>query len=112
MEYADELKGKAVNGPTDFADKAGSHPPTVSIEAGHAGGGLFVGVTVEEEMKDEHWIQFIWAKDSHDKVIAAVKLAPTDKPCLAFDVPPGTTAITCYEQCNIHGVWASDTQSI
>ena len=51
-------------------------------------------------MDTDHFIQYVWAKDQGSTVVAIIKLTPTDKPELSFDVPAGTTTITGFEACN------------
>ena len=63
-------------------------------------------------MAEDHWIEYIWAKNEAGDIVAAVKLAFTDKPELSFDLPAGATAITGFESCNKHGNWTSDAVSV
>jgi desulfoferrodoxin (superoxide reductase-like protein) len=63
-------------------------------------------------MEEDHWIQWVWAKNQDGTIVAVVKLAATDTPELTFDVPEGTTSITGFESCNKHGVWKSDDVSV
>ena len=56
---------------------------------------------VPHGMADDHWIEYIWAKNQDGAVIAIIKLAATDSPTLEFDVPDGTTSITAFEMCNL-----------
>ena len=63
-------------------------------------------------MAEDHWIEFVWAKDQVGTVIAVVKLSATDSPTLSFDVPASATAITGFESCNLHGTWASEPTAL
>jgi len=84
----------------------GKHVPTVAVADGKA------TVSVPHGMADDHWIEYVWAKNQDGVVIAVVKLTPTDSPSLTFDVPEGTTAITGLESCNLHGSWSSEPTSL
>jgi len=58
-------------------------------------------------MADDHFIEYIWAKDASGAVIAAVKLTAADSPTLSFALPAGCAEVTGFEWCNKHGTWAS-----
>lgn len=60
-------------------------------------------MTVPHGMADDHWIEFIWAKNQDGDFIAGAQLTPADKPELSFALPEGTTAVTGLEFCNQHG---------
>ena len=91
--------------PGEWAGKEGTHVPQLEVENGKA------KITVPHGMADEHWINYVWAKDGAGKVIASVELKPTDTPTLEFDVPDGVSSITAFESCNLHSVWQSEPVS-
>lgn len=97
-------------GPT----RAASHVPVVTRSPhGH------VVVTVPHGMQRDHFIDSLWARDAHSgKVLAASKLHPqdaahgrpdADAARLTFALQPGggTTHVTAFAACNLHGVWSS-----
>jgi desulfoferrodoxin (superoxide reductase-like protein) len=64
----------------------------------------------EHQQSADDWIEYIYAKDSTTgKLLGAIKLARTDGAAArsAFAVPAGTRAVTGYNVCRAHGVWAS-----
>lgn len=92
--------------PGEFRQIKEAHLPTIEVKHGKA------KIIVPHEMQESHWIQYIWAKDEHGTALSAVKLTASDPPRLAFDVSPGTTAITAYACCNQHGIWATFLQPL
>jgi len=89
------------------AFNAAKHVPLVAVE------GPSCTVTVPHGMAAEHFIQYIWAKDSSSgDVIAGEELKPDDEPKLTFEVPSGTKSITAFESCNQHGVWSSESVAV
>ncbi|KAG8467789.1 hypothetical protein KFE25_006841 [Diacronema lutheri] len=89
--------------PGEFKDKAGSHVPKIRVKEGK------LEVEVAHEMKDEHFIEYIWAKNSEDgSMLGACKLSPSDQPILHVDVPDGVKSVVAFEMCNQHGLWKSD----
>ena len=68
--------------------------PQVTIEGGK------VTIVVPHGMAEDHFIEFVWAKNQDGAVVAAVKLTCTDKPELSFDLPEGTSSIVGFESCN------------
>lgn len=102
-------EGKGVltaSAPGEFGGKEGKHVPKIEVSDSKA------TIVVNHGMEEAHWIQYIWAKNESGTMIGAVKLAHTDTPSLTIDVPAGTKAITAYESCNLHGVWASDSTPV
>jgi len=89
--------------PGKWAGKEGKHVPLVEIHGGVA------TVTVPHGMDEDHFIELVWAKDQTGAVVAAAEFKPgaAVKAELKFALPTGATAITAYESCNLHGVWAS-----
>lgn len=87
----------------EFKGKEASHVPSVEVREGNA------KIEVAHEMKESHWIQYIWAKDQHGSVIAAAKLAHNDTPILHVELTDDVKAIVAYECCNLHGLWRSET---
>lgn len=86
---------------------AAKHVPLVAVEA------RTCTVTVPHGMAADHFIQYIWAKDSSSgEVVAGVELKPDDEPKLTFEVPSGTGSIAAFEACNQHGVWSSDSVAL
>jgi desulfoferrodoxin (superoxide reductase-like protein) len=57
-------------------------------------------VMVPQPMNDEHFIEYIWAKDQNNVIIGAVKLMHGDLAQLDFIIPIGVTSVTGFEACN------------
>lgn len=72
----------------EFKGKEASHVPSVEVREGNA------KIEVAHEMKESHWIQYIWAKDQHGSVIAAAKLTHNDTPILHVELTDDVKA-TC-----------------
>jgi desulfoferrodoxin (superoxide reductase-like protein) len=51
-------------------------------------------------MAEDHYIEYVWAKNQDGVVEAAVHLKLSATAELDFDVPEGTTSITGFESCN------------
>mmetsp|Transcript_15608 Transcript_15608/g.36313 ORF Transcript_15608/g.36313 Transcript_15608/m.36313 type:complete len:591 (-) Transcript_15608:510-2282(-) len=82
--------------PGIWAGKEGKHVPQVT--RGRQAGQCIV--SVPHGMADDHWIEYVWAKNQDGAVIAVIKLTATDEPKLSFAVPEGTTSVTGFEACN------------
>lgn len=56
-----------------------------------------------------HYVTTIWIKDERGRVLFMKSYAPNDAapPFVAMKIPAGVKALTAYEHCNLHGVWAS-----
>jgi len=61
--------------------------------------------SVPHPMEEEHYIQLIEVM-SKDKVIAATRLAPGEKPEAEFCLE-STEGVTARAYCNLHGLWKS-----
>ena len=90
---------------TGFATKPPSHIPVLSA-LGMAGT-LTVGATLHGTSLS-HYITSAWATDQHGKVIFYQSWGTSDTPIVSFAIPPGTTSVTAYEHCNLHGVWEAE----
>ena len=88
--------------PGEWEGKEGKHVPQLTVEDGKA------TITVPHGMDDDHFINFIWAKDAEGKVVASAELKASDEPKLEFEVPEGCSVLTAYESCNLHSVWCSE----
>jgi hypothetical protein len=78
-------------------------------DAGADGGGD-AGSVDSGGARAMHYVATIWATDDKGRVVFLKELVATDPapPFIAFKIPEGTTALTAYEFCNLHGVWAGD----
>jgi superoxide reductase len=56
--------------------------------------------------EEKHYIEFIALETT--KGCKIVKLNPGDKPVADFALLDGEKALTCYELCNLHGLWKVD----
>ena len=91
QEAASAAAAAAAGTPTASAEK---HAPALTVANGKA------TATVNHSMAEDHWIQYLWAKDQDGKVVAVKKLDPAEQPVLKFDVPKGATSLTAFEFCN------------
>lgn len=64
-------------------------------------------VSLSHPMTKEHLIDDIWVLDQNERQISCVKLNATDHAFDAFGIPDGTTNVTAFAHCNLHGVWAA-----
>jgi desulfoferrodoxin (superoxide reductase-like protein) len=99
-----EAKGPIYTAAVPGEFNAAKHVPVVEVSAD----GSACTVTVPHGMAADHWIEYVWAKDSASgQVVAGAQLGPEDAPRLTFAVPQGGGAITGFQACNLHGVWSS-----
>ena len=103
-----ETKGPIYTAASPGDSSTAKHVPLVAVAADGT-----CNVSVPHGMAADHFIQYLWAKDSATgAVLAGVQLGPEDEPALSFQVPPGTASVTALEACNQHGVWASDPTAV
>jgi desulfoferrodoxin-like iron-binding protein len=98
--------------PGPWAGKEGGHVPSVTagatatIETMH---GQTVGVPDE----DDHYITTLYVKDQDGVVIFLQELNGSEEaPTATFTAPEGTSQMTAYSYCNLHGLWKSDTVAV
>lgn len=92
--------------PGEYKGKEDSHVPKVELVDDKA------TIEVAHEMKEEHWIKYIWLNDELGNIIRAVKLAHTDSPMLHAKLPDGVKAVVASAFCNVHGLWRSETHPV
>jgi superoxide reductase len=103
-----EAKGPIYTAASPGDSSTAKHVPLVAVAADGT-----CNVSVPHGMAADHFIQYLWAKDSASGVVVAgVQLMPEDKPELTFAVPAGVGSITAFEACNLHGVWASEPTTL
>ena len=67
------------------------------------------GMTPGDDDKDDHWIEYVYARNAAGAIVGIQKFVPTDeKPTISFTVPEGSGAITPFSYCNLHGMWKGD----
>lgn len=89
--------------PGQWEGKAGSHVPQVSFQPGG------VELFTDHGMSPEHWITAQYIKDQDGNLIAFTGHEGTDAEARAsFTLPAGTTQITAYSHCNVHGDWSAE----
>jgi len=92
--------------PGKWAGKEGGHTPVCTKN----GDGTYTvvvnhGMTAGDDEKDDHWIEYVYAKDAEGNIVGIQKFVPTDeKPTITFKYE-GAGAITPYSYCNLHGMW-------
>jgi len=97
---ADAVYSAAQPGP--WQGKAASHVPQVSFRSGA------VELVTRHGMSPEHWIDAQYVRDQDGALIGFASHVGTDEEARAvFSLPPGTTAITAYSHCNVHGDWSA-----
>jgi desulfoferrodoxin (superoxide reductase-like protein) len=116
--------------PGKWAGKERSHVPKITVQSDGVAivvvehvmtpaGGADAGVTDaaadakasgDSGVVPEHYVTTIWARDDKGRVVFLKRFKSSDPspPFVAFRIPPGTKTIRAFEQCNLHGVWASD----
>lgn len=78
------------------------HVPVVTVEGAKVT--VMVG-EVEHPMLEEHYITWIILETK--KGFQKVSLTPGTEPKAEFVLADGDEALTAYEYCNLHGLWAT-----
>jgi len=97
--------------PHEWQGKETKHAPFVTISGEKAK--IQVGSPVPHGVDLGHYIDFIWAKNQNGAIIATKRIGKVPRnmakaPVFTFAIPDGTTSITAFSSCNIHGVWSSE----
>jgi len=95
---------KKIYEPNSSGDPA-KHLPQVTVSEDKV-----VTVKVNHVMKPEHFIQFLWLKDTKTNEVVVVKNLPSTDPTppsLQVKCPPGAV-LRPYLFCNLHGLWKGD----
>jgi desulfoferrodoxin-like iron-binding protein len=102
----------SMTSPGPWAGKEGGHVPavatgaTVTVETMH-------GQTVDVPDEEDHWITTLYVRDQDGVVIHLLELDGTEEtPMTSFAPREGTTQMTAYSYCNLHGLWKSDTVTV
>lgn len=94
-------------------DSNKKHIPYITLADDKGSASIIVGVEgLYHPMNGPtHWLTEIWVVDQDDKIIKWIPLDPTgkDKAQVTFDVPAGTTKLTAYVWCNLHGLYKGPT---
>ena len=96
--------------PGKWAGKEGGHTPVCTKN----GDGTYTvvvnhGMTAGDDEKDDHWIEYVYAKDAENNIVVIQKFVPTDEaPTITFKFE-GAGAVTPYSYCNKHGMWRGDS---
>lgn len=86
--------------PGKWAGKEGTHTPVASFAAG------MVTITTPHPMTPEHYVTTHFVKNQDGVVVGLKEFQPTDiKAETTFTLPPGTTQITIFSNCNLHDLW-------
>ena len=94
---------------------AASNTATVIVGNGNETGGVFHPMEASEDPSRVHFIMQMYVVDQNARVIASQTMDPTlpaPARMIIEDIPPGVTALTAYEFCNLHGLWQGPTVSI
>jgi len=95
--------------PGPWAGKEKSHVPQVTFPAGQGSVELFTA----HPMSPDHYISAQYVKDQDGKLIAFAAHQGTDAEARAtLSLPRGTTSITAFSHCNIHGDWSAPSSKV
>lgn len=137
LESSGNIYTEAAPGP--WAGKERSHVPTIVADtmmknrvtvlvnhvmqkASIADGGVMDAADADPDadaapavvMTPEHYVTTIYVKTDTGVVAGLVEFTSSDPapPSVTFVLPAGTKSVTAYENCNIHGLWASKPLAI
>jgi desulfoferrodoxin (superoxide reductase-like protein) len=95
------------------------HTPWLSIDGQQAtvivGGELgSPNHPMSGESDSVHFIEAVWVLDQNNKAVGFQMFSPTDivPVTMSFRIPAGTTSLTAYEYCNLHGLYKGETFSV
>lgn len=85
------------------------HEPLITVSGTTAT--LTVGSGIVHPMSSQHHISAAWVRDQTGMVVFYQAFATdgSETPVVSFTVPAGSTALTPYEHCNLHGTWMGAT---
>ena len=92
--------------PGEWKGKEASHTPSASAS------GTSVTIVTDHDMlpDEDHWIDHLYLRDQDGVVVGLQMLDGSEAEATAtFSVPEGTTSVTPYSSCNLHGLWMGDT---
>jgi len=93
--------------PGEWAGKEGSHAPSATAT------GMDITLITEHGMEADHWIDVVYLRDQDDIVVGLLEFVGTDAAAEAtFTLPEGTTEVTPFSHCNLHGLWMGDVISV
>ncbi len=94
--------------PGMWAGKEANHVPQVAFDAATGS----VTVTTSHPMGNDHWITTHYLRNQDGVVIGLKEYLGTDAAAKAtFVLPPGTTAVVAYSNCNLHNDWQGASTS-
>ena len=68
--------------------------------------------SLHPQLNAAHWIQAIWVKDQTGAVVFFKDMNNSATASVSFAVPAGSTSLTPYELCNLHGLWQAMLASV
>jgi desulfoferrodoxin (superoxide reductase-like protein) len=94
--------------PGPWAGKEAGHVPQIVIDGTNVTIKVAHPMHAADDAGPEHYITTIYARDQANKIVW-LKEFKVDDPAAetTFALPAGTTALTAYSHCNIHGLWSS-----
>mmetsp|Transcript_45815 Transcript_45815/g.92458 ORF Transcript_45815/g.92458 Transcript_45815/m.92458 type:complete len:227 (+) Transcript_45815:646-1326(+) len=116
--FDNEVTPFTQSAPGPWEGKQPTHVPVLVVDEAQNRGLVRIGAEPHEMVPGpeppEHYIGYIWVKDQTGAVVGAGKFEPGQGtlPEIFFEIPEGTTELTAYEACNIHGVWVSETYKL
>lgn len=97
--------------PGPWAAKAEAHVPQITYEK--TGTGLKVTVKIDNhpmDAKQPHYIMWIKLQNGSGTQLGEKSFQPTDpEPIATFELMSVPEKLKAYEQCNLHGIWMSET---
>lgn len=110
------------NEATPYTQASGNkHTPFITIEDGVAtvtvgdGNPYHPMVPIAEATQSPvHYVTHIWVKNQDDDYVHLQTMDPTAgaPATTSFTIPEGTTNLTAYEFCNLHGLWEGPTVDV
>ena len=113
-----QLLEHSVDTPYDETGGA-KHVPFIEIENGMAtvtvgDGNPFHPMVASEDPSTVHFVSHIYVMDQDGNIVHLENLDPVQgAPAVtSFEIPSGTTSLTAYEWCNLHGLWVGPTVDV
>ena len=93
--------------PGEWEGKEGSHVAQLTVD------GETATALTTHGMEEDHWVDVIYVRNQDDVVIAYQTFLGTDAEAnFDFTIPEGTTSLTAYAHCNLHGLWIAESVAV
>jgi desulfoferrodoxin (superoxide reductase-like protein) len=122
-EIMRDLDAASTSGPRSFHQRGGStsapvkHDPFLTLRgefATVAVRGTGGSATTLHPQDADHYITAIFVTNQHGAVVHFGRLATSNgsRPAVSFLIPAGTTSLTPYSHCNLHGLFTTGTTPV